>query len=77
MVISSGEVLECIEDAAKALNYAQRYQLPVIHLIDKNLANTTELVDMIDGSAIAPVEPVKSSGSQDFRRYTLDTKNGI
>lgn len=77
MVISSGEVLECIEDAAKALNYAQRYQLPVIHLIDKNLANTTELVDMVDGSAIAPVEPLKSDGSQEFRRYTLDTKNGI
>jgi hypothetical protein len=31
-----------------ALNYAQRYQLPVFHLIDKNLANSTDMVPDID-----------------------------
>jgi 2-oxoglutarate ferredoxin oxidoreductase subunit alpha len=77
MVISSGDVKECIEDSARALNYAQRYQLPVIHLIDKNLANTTELVDIPDGSSIMIQEPERPEGKDAFSRFTLDTKNGI
>jgi 2-oxoglutarate ferredoxin oxidoreductase subunit alpha len=77
MVISSGDVKECIEDSARALNYAQRYQLPVIHLIDKNLANTTELVDIPDGSSIKIQQPDRSDGKDAFSRFTLDTNNGI
>ena len=77
IVISSGDVKECIEDSVRALNYAQRYQLPVIHLIDKNLANTTELVDIPDGSSLKIQEPDKADGKDAFSRFTLDTKNGI
>ncbi len=77
MVISSGDVQECIADSIRALNYAQRYQLPVIHLIDKNLANTTELIDAPDIKDLKIEGPVKSDGKDSFSRFTLDTKDGI
>lgn len=77
MVISSGDVEECIYDSMSALNYAQKYQLPVIHLIDKNLANTTDFVPEIDPKKVKIVQSVKHDGNADFRRYTLDTKNGV
>ncbi len=77
MVISSGDVTECIKDSAHALNYAQRYQLPVIHLIDKTLANTTELLSTYDGRDLKVVSPEKSNGEELFQRYSLNTKSGI
>ncbi|EQD60768.1 pyruvate flavodoxin/ferredoxin oxidoreductase domain-containing protein, partial [mine drainage metagenome] len=77
MVISSGDVQECIADSIRALNYAQKYQLPVIHLIDKNLANTTELLDAPDIQSLKIEGPVKSDGKDTFSRFTLETKDGI
>ncbi|EQD40299.1 2-oxoacid--ferredoxin oxidoreductase, alpha subunit, partial [mine drainage metagenome] len=77
IVISSGDVEECIYDAMKALNYAQRYQLPVIHLIDKNLANTTQLVENVDGKKVKVEGPAIAKSGPDFRRYDLNTENGI
>ncbi|MDG7028027.1 MAG: 2-oxoacid:acceptor oxidoreductase subunit alpha [Nitrososphaerota archaeon] len=40
IVLCSGDMEECFYDAFSALNYAERYQLPVIHLVDKGLANS-------------------------------------
>jgi 2-oxoglutarate ferredoxin oxidoreductase subunit alpha len=40
IVISSGDHLEAFYDAIEAFNLAERYQMPVIHLLDKFLANT-------------------------------------
>jgi 2-oxoglutarate ferredoxin oxidoreductase subunit alpha len=42
IVLASGDIRECFYDAAKAFNYAERYQLPVIHLIDKAMANCSQ-----------------------------------
>lgn len=44
IVITSGDVTECFYDAFRAFNYAERYQLPVIHIIDKNLASTSQTI---------------------------------
>ena len=44
IVIASGDVSDCFYDAFRAFNYAERYQLPVIHLLDKHLASTTQTV---------------------------------
>lgn len=41
IVIASGDIMECIYDAVLAFNYAERYQTPVIHLVDKALANSS------------------------------------
>ncbi|HEV2165850.1 MAG TPA: 2-oxoacid:acceptor oxidoreductase subunit alpha [Thermoplasmata archaeon] len=40
IIVASGDVEECLYDAVRCLNYAARYQLPVIHLVDKALAST-------------------------------------
>lgn len=48
IVLSSGDIRECFYDAAQAFNYAERYQTPVIHLIDKALANSNMSFKMLD-----------------------------
>src|SRR5436309_344294 len=41
IVLCSGDLEECFYDAIRAFNYAEMYQVPAIHLIDKGMANTT------------------------------------
>ncbi|MGP6238842.1 2-oxoacid:ferredoxin oxidoreductase subunit alpha [Cuniculiplasma sp. SKW4] len=77
IVLSSGDVEECIYDSMKALNYAQRYQMPVLHLIDKNLANTTDFVSLIDPKKVPVMAQKLEPHGTNFKRYNLDTKNGI
>jgi 2-oxoglutarate ferredoxin oxidoreductase subunit alpha len=48
IVLASGDIKECFYDAAQAFNYAERYQIPVIHLIDKALANSTQSYEIFD-----------------------------
>ncbi len=42
IILASGDMQECFYDAANAFNYAEKYQMPVIHLIDKALANCSQ-----------------------------------
>lgn len=42
LVLASGDVEDCFYDALQAFNYAERYQLPVIHLLDKVLASSSQ-----------------------------------
>jgi len=42
IVLASGDIRECFYDAAKAFNYAEKYQMPVIHLVDKAMANCSK-----------------------------------
>ncbi|MFQ5796221.1 MAG: 2-oxoacid:acceptor oxidoreductase subunit alpha, partial [Candidatus Bipolaricaulia bacterium] len=42
IILASGDLEECFYDAAQVFNYAERYQTPTIHLIDKALASTTQ-----------------------------------
>ncbi len=48
IILCSGDIEECFYDAALAFNYADRYQTPVIHLIDKALANSNKSYKMFD-----------------------------
>src|SRR5438309_2548962 len=51
ILLASGDFEECIRDGFLAFNYADRYQMPVIHLVDKALANsyaTTTVPDLPD-----------------------------
>jgi 2-oxoglutarate ferredoxin oxidoreductase subunit alpha len=52
IVLASGDLQEAFSDAAQAFNYAERYQLLVIHLLDKALASTTQTVAPFDVDAI-------------------------
>lgn len=40
IVICSGDMEECFYDSMRALNYAEMFQLPVIHMIDKAMASS-------------------------------------
>jgi len=48
IVLASGDIRECFYDAANAFNYAERYQLPVIHLIDKAMANSSQTYSLFE-----------------------------
>jgi 2-oxoglutarate/2-oxoacid ferredoxin oxidoreductase subunit alpha len=42
IILASGDIKECFYDAAKVFNLAEKYQLPVIHLLDKAMANCSQ-----------------------------------
>ncbi|MEM2967117.1 MAG: hypothetical protein QW269_00895, partial [Candidatus Caldarchaeum sp.] len=48
IVIASGDIEEAFYDVAKAFNYAEKYQTPVVHILDKALANSTMTVNIFD-----------------------------
>ncbi|MFQ5855151.1 MAG: 2-oxoacid:acceptor oxidoreductase subunit alpha [Anaerolineae bacterium] len=52
IVLASGDIIEAFYDAAQAFNYAERYQIPVIHLLDKSIASTTRTVPAFDVDSI-------------------------
>jgi 2-oxoglutarate ferredoxin oxidoreductase subunit alpha len=52
IVLCSGDIEECFYDAADAFNYAEKYQTPVIHLIDKALANSSKSCRLFDLSRV-------------------------
>ncbi len=52
IVVASADVNECFYDAFRAFNYAERYQMPVIHIVDKNLASTSQNIIPFDTSEL-------------------------
>lgn len=80
IVLASGDIRECFYDAAMAFNYAERYQLPVIHLIDKALANSSQTYKVfnIEGFKIERgtiVDEIQLQ-SQDYKRFRF-TETGV
>ena len=53
IVMASSDLAEGFADAAQAFNYAERYQLPVIHLMDKALSSTTQTLVRFDPAALS------------------------
>ena len=80
IVLASGDIQECFYDAALSFNYAERYQLPVIHLIDKAMANSSQTYKTFDtskvkierGDIVTEVKPE----DQPYRRFRF-TERGI
>jgi len=80
IVLASGDIQECFYDAAMAFNYAERYQLPVIHLVDKALANSSQTYKTFDagkfriqrGEIVTEIKPE----DQPYRRFRF-TETGI
>lgn len=77
IILSSGDIEECFYDAIKAFNYAERYQLPVIHIVDKALANSYVTIRDFDAKDVridrgeiltekALLEMVNNGGYQRF-----------
>lgn len=52
IVLSSGDLEEAFYDSALVFNLAEKYQMPVIHLLDKALANSNQTIPYYDLSRV-------------------------
>ena len=69
LVLASGDLEEAFYDTVRAFNYSEQYQTPVIHIVDKALANSDGTLPMLD------VNRVKIDRGE-FRREITDAVNG-
>lgn len=82
IVLASGDHTECFYDAVHAFNLAERYQVPVIHLVDKYLANSTSTIPMLNhdelrierGEFLSDEELSKIPADETFRRFALNER---
>lgn len=68
-VIAPGSVAECFQAGVDALNWAERYQGPVILLTEMSIAERNEDVDRPDLSLVKAERRIVSDGSAGNRRY--------
>ncbi|WP_069807943.1 2-oxoacid:ferredoxin oxidoreductase subunit alpha [Vulcanisaeta thermophila] len=74
IVLASGDHEEAFYDTIDAFNYAETYQVPVIHLLDKFLANTIATISMPDFSKIRITRGVLASkGLREYRRFDMSS----
>jgi len=76
IVYSSGDVPEVIEDAVKVFNFAEKFQVPVIHILDKNLANSFYIIKGIDYSKIKIERWKREESKGEVERFKF-TDDGI
>ena len=77
IVFASGDIEESFYDAARAFNYAERYQMPVIHLVDKALANSVVTCKIFDPTKIKIDRGLLLDKVEEgYMRFKL-TENGI
>mgnify|MGYP001626333949 CR=1 FL=1 len=74
MVLASGDHEEAFWDAVDALNFAEIYQIPVIHLVDKFLANTIRSVTLPDLSkASINRGKIVDQPGKDYKRFSFES----
>jgi 2-oxoglutarate ferredoxin oxidoreductase subunit alpha len=77
IVLASGDLEETFYDAMKAFNLAERYQVPVIHLVDKAIANSSATLSALDPTAVKIERGAYAlPGDGPYRRFRL-TETGI
>ena len=82
LVLAPTSVADCFYQTFNALNYAERYQLPVVVLSDQALAVRTENVPRPDLESLeiwprVPFEVGEDGAATDYRRYALGAPNGV
>ena len=68
-VIAVGTVEECFEGAVKALNWAERYQGPVILMTEMALAERVQNIERPDLSKVRPERRLVYEGTNGYNRY--------
>src|SRR6185295_13770610 len=53
IVLASGDIEESFYDTIKVFNFADRYQMPVIHILDKAIANSVTTCKNLEANKIA------------------------
>lgn len=71
VVLASGDHEEAFYDTIEAFNIAERFQVPVIHLLDKFLANTTITMLIPRLNSVSIDRGVLSVGGSSYRRFDL------
>ncbi|MEZ0318503.1 MAG: 2-oxoacid:acceptor oxidoreductase family protein [Pyrobaculum sp.] len=74
IVYASGDLEEVFLDNVKVANWAERYRVPVIHLVDKNLSNTFAVMPLPDlnKARVEAVKPVVYPEEREAEAYPLD-----
>ena len=80
VILASGDIQECFYDAAKVFNLAEKYQMPVIHLLDKAMANCSQTYPVFDYGKFkidrGDILTEKDLEGKEYRRFRL-TETGI
>src|SRR3990170_699947 len=80
ILLASGDFEDCIRDGFLAFNLAERYQMPVIHLVDKALANSYATVSVPDLSDLridrGALTPPTNGYTKDHPYKRFDLGNG-
>jgi 2-oxoglutarate ferredoxin oxidoreductase subunit alpha len=78
IVLASGDLEECFYDEIRAFNYAEKYQVPVIHLLDKSLASSSQTLTLFEPQRcrIERGALLKGSVGEDYKRFAY-TETGI
>ena len=81
LVLASGDLEEAFYDTLRAFNYSERYQTPVIHMVDKALANSDGTIPMLEVGRVkiergAILKEITDAVDGQFKRFA-HTPNGI
>jgi len=80
IVLASGDFEDSFYDAVRAFNYAERYQMPVIHIVDKAIANSTMTMPIPDPAAVRIHRGLMANGDggtkDAYRRFAV-TDSGV
>ena len=80
IILASGDIKECFYDAAKVFNLAEKYQMPVIHLLDKAMANCSQTYPVFDYGKFridrGQILAEKDLEGKEYRRF-LFTESGV
>jgi 2-oxoglutarate ferredoxin oxidoreductase subunit alpha len=79
IVLASGDIEESFYDTVKVFNFADRYQMPVIHLLDKAIANSVTTSPNLDpdrvsidrGSFVTKVSETDKGAAGNYLRFKL------
>ncbi|MDG6911417.1 MAG: 2-oxoglutarate ferredoxin oxidoreductase subunit alpha, partial [Nitrososphaerota archaeon] len=80
-VLASGDLEEAFYDTIRAFNYSERYQTPVIHIVDKALANSDSTMSSLDVNRVkidrgSFLKEITTAVNGEFKRFE-HTPNGI
>ena len=80
-VLASGDLEEAFYDTVRAFNYSEKYQTPVIHIVDKALANSDSTMHSLEVNRVkiergSFLKEITTAVNGEFKRFQY-TPNGI
>ncbi len=80
IILASGDIKECFFDAAEVFNLAEKYQVPVIHLLDKAMANCSQTYPVFDYDSFkidrGEIVGEKDLEGKEYKRFKF-TETGV